>query len=356
MGGDEFTAILPRCARRSVAQSVASRMIDSVSRPFDIQGHKFVIGASIGLASYPSDGRDTVTLLKHADAAMYKAKQAGRGTFRWFTGDVDVDNQLRADTEMDIRAALEKGQFKVYYQPIVSLERGAILAAEALLRWVHPEKGMISPSLFIPIAEEIGMIEKIGHYVLRTACAQTMAWRKEGIHLSQMGVNVSARQIRQASWLDSVRDVLSETGLDAQSLNLEVTETDFAADYDSMKETLRRVRKLGICLSIDDFGMGQSSLSRLKDFPVIHLKIDGSFVRDIEHNKNDNALVRSIVEMAHSQCIKVTAEWVETESQMDILRSIGCDLAQGYYISPALSAEAFGDFVREWGCPQTMAA
>ena len=346
MGGDEFTVILPRS--RSIAQSVASRMIDSISRPFEIQGHRFVIGVSIGLASYPSDGADAVSLLKHADAAMYRAKQAGRGTFRWFTGEVDVDNQQRVDMEMDIRTALEKGQFNVYYQPIVSLQDGNILAAEALLRWEHPEKGVISPSLFIPIAEEIGMIGQIGDYVLRTACAQTIAWRDEGIHLSQIAVNVSTRQVRDASWLDSVSAVLLDTGLDARCLNLELTETDFATDYGSMRETLRKVQELGIGLAIDDFGIGQSSLSRLKDFPVIHLKIDGSFVRDIEHNEDDSALVRSIIEMAHGQCMKVTAEWVETESQMEILRSMSCDFAQGYFISPALRAEAVGDFIREW--------
>ena len=347
MGGDEFTVILPRCNRRSIAEVVASRMIDSVSRPFEIQGHRFVIGASIGLASCPSDGTDAVSLLKHADAAMYRAKQAGRGTFCWFTGDVDVDNEQRADMEMGIRAALEKGEFHVHYQPIVSLEHGNILAAEALLRWEHPEKGMISPSLFIPIAEEIGMIGQIGDYVLRTACAQTMAWRDEGIYLSHIAVNVSTRQVRDAGWLDSVSAVLLDTGLDVRCLNLELTETDFAADYESMRETLQKVQELGIGLAIDDFGIGQSSLSRLKDFPVIHLKIDGSFVRDIEHNKDDSALVRSIVEMAHGQCMKVTAEWVETESQMEILRQIGCDFAQGYLISPALPADKFGEFAAQ---------
>ena len=348
MGGDEFTVILPRCNRRPIAQLVASRMIDSISRPFEIQGNRFVIGASIGLASYPSDGKDAVTLLKHADAAMYRSKQSGRGNYCWFTGDVDVDNQQRVDMEMDIRAALDEGQFNVCYQPIVGLEDDSTLAAEALLRWQHPEKGMISPSLFIPIAEEIGLIGQIGDYVLRTACAQTAAWRDEGIHLSHIAVNVSTRQVRDASWLDSVISALSDTGLDARCLDLELTETDFAEDYESMRNTLQKVQELGISLAIDDFGIGQSSLSRLKDFPVIHLKIDGSFVRDIEYNKSDNALVRSIVEMAHAQGIKVTAEWVETQSQMEILLSIGCDFAQGYYFSPALSSEAFGDFARDW--------
>ncbi|MEI6916421.1 MAG: diguanylate cyclase, partial [Armatimonadota bacterium] len=265
MGGDEFTVILPRCNQRSIAQKVASRMIDSLSRPFEIQGHKFVIGASIGLASYPSDGTDTVSLLKHADAAMYKAKQSGRGTFCWFSGEVDVENQRRADLEMDIRSALGNNQFRVYYQPIVGIEDTNSISAEALLRWEHPEKGMMSPSLFIPVAEDIGVIGQIGDYVLRTACAQTKAWSDEGIHLSKIGVNVSPRQVRDATWLDSVRSALSDTGLEAERLNLEVTETDFASDYESMKETLLKVSKLGICMAIDDFGMGQSSLSRLRD-------------------------------------------------------------------------------------------
>ncbi len=349
LGGDEFTVILPRGVSRETAESVASRVIDSISRPFEIHGHRLVIGVSVGLASYPSDGADTVALVKHADAAMYSAKQSGRGQSCWYSGDMDVEIQRRADMETDIRMALDEGRFDVHYQPIMSLRDGKILAAEALLRWDHPEKGMLSPSLFIPIAEEIGVMGQIGQYVLRTACAQTMAWRDEGIHLSQIAVNVSTRQVCEASWLDSVSAALSDTGLDPQCLNLEVTETDFAADYQSMKKTLRRARELGICIAIDDFGTGHSLLRRLKDFPVVLLKIDGSFVRDIEYNTNDNALVRSIVDMAHGQPgVKVTAEWVETESQMEILRTIGCDYAQGYFISPALAAEAFGNFVREW--------
>jgi len=355
MGGDEFTVILQGDVRRATVESVASRMIDAVSRPVEIQGHRFVIGASIGLASYPSDGRDAVTLLRYADAAMYKAKQTGKGKFCWFTGDVDVDNQQRADMEMDIRTALQTGQFNVYYQPIVSLEDGNIHAAEALLRWDHPDKGMISPGLFIPIAEEIGLISQIGEYVLRKACAQTVAWRDEGIHLSQIDVNVSTRQVRDKGWAESVRAALSDTSLDAECLNLEITETDFATDYESMREILLEVQKHGICMSIDDFGMGQSSLSRLKDFPVVHLKIDGSFVREIERNVSDNDLVRSIVDLAHGQGIKVTAEWVETESQMERLCSMGCDSAQGYFISPALPADAFAQFVEEWTSAQQAA-
>lgn len=347
MGGDEFTIILPHCNRRPSAEMVASRIIDSIGQPFEIEGHRFLIGASIGLAHYPSDGNDAVTLLKHSDAAMYKAKQAGRGTYRWYTGDVDKDNQSRIEIEMDIRSALDKGQFLVYYQPIVGLEDGKLYGAEALLRWEHPKKGMISPSLFIPITEEIGLIGSIGDYVLRSACSQAIAWRDEGVRLSQISVNISTVQVRNSSWLDSVKAALSDSGLDPRCLNLELTETDLAADYESLGATLRGVEELGIGVAIDDFGIGQSSLGRLKDFPVNHLKIDGSFVRNIECSENDKALVRSIIEMAQGQGKKVTAEWVETEAQMNILRSSGCDFAQGYFISPPLPADKFLEFAIE---------
>lgn len=347
MGGDEFTVILQSAGRRSLTESVAARIIDSISRPFEIEGHKLVIGVSFGLAACPSDGTDSVTLLKHADAAMYKAKEAGRGTFRWFTGEVEAENRLRADMERDLRHALEDNHLKVHYQPVVRLDDGSLHGAEALMRWEHDEKGMISPSLFIPIAEEIGLIGLIGDYVLRTACSQTMAWRDEGMQLSQIGVNVSTVQIRDTSWLDSVKAAISNSGLDPRHLVLELTESDFAADYQSLRASLHEVQQLGIGISIDDFGMGQSSLSRLKDFDVIELKIDGSFVRDIEHDENDRALLKSIIEMAHDQGIKVTAEWVETEAQRDILRASGCDFAQGYFFSPPLPADEFRAFALE---------
>ena len=348
MGGDEFTCILANSPNRSNVESLASRMIDVLSRPYIFQNHKITCGVSIGIANYPSDAIDSVTLLKFADAAMYKAKQAGRGTFCWFTGDVDVDNQQRAVLEHDLHEALANNQFDVHYQPIVSLEDNSILCAEALLRWKHPEKGMIAPNLFIPIAEEMGLIGIIGDYVLQTACAQTVAWHGEGIHLSRINVNVSIKQIHDAEWLKSVIATLSETGLDAELLNLEVTETDFSTKDEEIIATLHKVRDHGINMAIDDFGKGRSSLRRLKDIPVSHIKIDGSFIRDIEYNQNDNALVRSIVEMSHRQGIKVTAEWVESKTQMEILRSSGCDFIQGYYISPALSTQAFKDFAHEW--------
>lgn len=345
MGGDEFTVIVSRYRRHEDVESVASRIIDVVSRTFTIQGHRFVIGASIGLVSYPDDGYDAQTLLRHADAAMYKAKQAGRGTSRWYTGDVDQSNQSRVETEMDIRTALEEGQFKVHYQPIVGMADGQIHAAEALIRWEHPKKGMISPSLFIPIAEEIGLIGPIGEYVLRTACFQAAKWHEDGMTLPHISVNLSTKQLRDPKWIQTVRSALRDSGLQPHSLNLELTESELAADYELLTNSLRQIEDLGVGLAIDDFGMGHSSLSRLKDFRVIHLKIDGSFVRNIECSESDKALLRSIIDMAHGQGICVTAEWVETKAQMEILGASGCDFVQGYHISPPVPADDFAAFV-----------
>jgi diguanylate cyclase (GGDEF)-like protein/PAS domain S-box-containing protein len=346
MGGDEFTVLMPGLRSRSQAESVASRIIDSISRPFDIAGDRFVIGVSMGLAEYPADGTNATELLKHADAAMYSAKQAGRGTFRWYTGHVERDNQTRIEMERDLRQALDGDQFTIHYQPIISLSDGAIRGAEALLRWEHPEKGMVSPSLFIRVAEEMGLIRQIGDRVLREACLQAAEWHGLGLSELRIGVNVSTAQISHCEWIESVRSALSESGLDPSCLNLELTETDFASDYAVLGTALREAAALGVSIAIDDFGMGYSSLSRLRDFPALHLKIDGSFVRDIERKAEDKALLRSIIDMAHSQGIQVTAEWVETEAQMEILRECGCDYAQGYFISPALTAQQFLEFAR----------
>jgi diguanylate cyclase (GGDEF)-like protein/PAS domain S-box-containing protein len=347
MGGDEFTVVLHGYRSRSSVESVAARILASISRPFEIEGHRLGTGASIGLAVCPADGTDAVTVLRHADAAMYKAKQAGRGTFRWYAGVSDADDVMRLDLAGDLQSALHGNQLRVYYQPIISLRDGSLRGAEALLRWEHPQRGMVPPSLFIPMAEETGLIIPIGDYVLRTACAQAKAWIDEGMPLSLIGVNVSVAQMRDGGWLDGVNAALSDTGLDAESLSLELTETALAPDPCPLAPLLRKVRELGVGVAIDDFGMGHSSLSRLKDLPVSHLKIDGSFVRGIEDNGGDRAVLASIIKMAHDLGIEAIAEWVETQGQMGILRSSGCDLAQGYFFSPALPADRFRSFALE---------
>ena len=351
MGGDEFTVIPHRRQSRSPVESVAVRILGSISRPYEIKGRRLVIGASIGLAMYPADGTDATTLLRHADAAMYKAKQAGRGTFRWYAGGTDTDDLVRLDLEGNLQSALDENQLRVYYQPIISLRDGSLRGAEALLRWEHPQRGMISPSVFIPVAEETGLITPIGDYVLRTACAQAKAWIDEGMPLSVIGVNVSIVQMRDDTWLDGVKAALSDTGLDAERLSLELTETAFTSDPHSLASLLRKIRGLGVGVAIDDFGMGHSSLSRLKDLPVSHLKIDGSFVRDAEDNDSGKAMLASIIEMAHNLGMEAIAEWVETKAQVESLRSSGCDFAQGYFFSPPLPADRFRAFALERTAP-----
>jgi diguanylate cyclase (GGDEF)-like protein/PAS domain S-box-containing protein len=344
MGGDEFTVILRGRRSRSAIESVTARILDSISRPYEIKGHRLVIGASIGLAMCPADGTDVTTLLRRADAAMYNAKQAGRGTFRWYAGVTDADDLMRLDLEQHLRSALLENELRVYYQPIISLRDGSLHGAEALLRWEHPQGRMVSPSVFIPIAEETGLIISIGDYVLRTACAQAKAWVDEGMPLFVIGVNVSVAQTHDDTWLDRVKAALSDTGLDAERLSLELTETAFSPDPAPLVPLLRKIRELGVGISIDDFGMGYSSLSRVKDLPISHLKIDGVFVRGIEDGGNEKALLASIIEMAHDLGITAIAEWVETQGQMDVLRSSGCDLAQGYFFSPPLPADQFRSF------------
>jgi len=345
MGGDEFTLILTDSDDAGTIEAIAARILDALSRPFEIGDHRFVIGASMGIARCPADGTTATDLLKHADAAMYRAKQAGRGTFRWYSGDFDRDNQARVEIERDLRTACDNDQFAIHYQPIVRLADGGMHGAEALLRWEHPEKGLISPSLFIPVAEDIGLIRCIGQRVLKEACAQTKVWQDDGIGEFHVSVNISTSQIRDPGWMSTVKGALASSRLDPRHLTLELTETGFASDRGGLAGILLMASDLGVAIAIDDFGVEYSSLGRLKEFPVVHLKIDGSFVREIEHSRSDEALLRSIVNMAHSQGIKVTAEWVETLAQYEILRSSGCDYAQGYFISPALPAAEFHEFV-----------
>jgi diguanylate cyclase (GGDEF)-like protein len=348
LGGDEFAVILNGCDQRDVGENVARQLIDSISRPFDVEGHRLVVGASAGLAMHPMDAEDGTTLLRHADAAMYTAKHVAPNTYRWYSGEVDRRNRARMQIGIDIRRAIEEDQFQIFYQPILSLKDGAIRGAEALLRWNHPENGMVSPGLFIPVAEDMGLMGVIGARVLRSACSQMKEWIDSGVQLSTISVNVSTAQVRESGWLISLGEAVSESRLDPTCINLELTESDFAVDFESLRSALEEAFDIGVKLSIDDFGMGQSSLSRLKDLPMAQLKIDGSFVKDIEHNQSDKELLRSIVLMAHSQGIEVTAEWVETKGQLDILQSYDCDLAQGYFISPPLPADEFREFVTRY--------
>ena len=323
-------------------------MIDSISHPFEIQGHKFVIGVSIGLARYPSDAADAVTLIKYADAAMYKAKEFGRNNCRVFSDEMSQETQARVEMERELRLAIERNELNVYYQPIVDIRTMQLAGAEALLRWNHPEKGMISPGLFMPVAEETGLIIQVGKSVLETACKQCMSWHEAGYTDMEISVNVSPVQLRDIVFASEVDSAVSQAGLQMRYLKLEIIETVLAKNDNDELDVLSILRALGTSICIDDFGIGYSSLSRLNDLPIDHLKIDGHFIRNIEHDRKDRAMAESMIVMAHNLGMQVTAEWIEDEKQMAILESLNCDYAQGYLISPALSPEAFGDFIREW--------
>jgi EAL domain-containing protein (putative c-di-GMP-specific phosphodiesterase class I) len=279
---------------------------------------------------------------------MYKAKESGRNNCQVFSAEMSQENQSRVEMERDLRLAIERDELKVYYQPIVDIRTMRIAGAEALLRWDHPEKGMISPGLFVPVAEQTGLIVQVGKTVLETACKQCKSWHEAGYTDLEISVNVSPIQLCDIGFASEVDNALSQAGLPPRCLKLEVIETALAKNDNDEMDVLSILKCLGVIICIDDFGIGYSSLSRLNKLPIAHMKIDGCFIRNIDRNRKDTAMAESIIMMAHNLGTKVTAEWVEDEEQMAAIKSLGCDYAQGYLISPALSPEAFGDFIREW--------
>lgn len=353
MGGDEFTVLLENLRSPHDVETITERMLEQVSRPFEIAGSKLVIAASIGVATFPKDATQGVDLLKSADAAMYRAKELGRNNCQFFSEALSRANQARVELEQELRAAFDHGDLKVYYQPIVDVETMRIAGAEALLRWNHPEKGMISPGLFIPVAEETGLIVELGSMVLETACRQCRVWNDMGFTDFKISVNISPVQLRNERLPSIVGGILSKTGLSPSYLNLEITETVLAKNEWGEIDALGKLRAQGIICSLDDFGIGYSSLSRLKDFPVTQLKVDGAFIRDIEHSPHDRAMTESIITLAHNLGITVTAEWIENDEQLATIKSLRCDYAQGYLFSPAVPAETLGKLLRDWQMART---
>jgi diguanylate cyclase (GGDEF)-like protein/PAS domain S-box-containing protein len=348
MGGDEFTVLLRYLSGPDAAGLVAERILEQISAPFEIDGTMLVIGASIGISTYPESAVDVDGLLSSADAAMYRAKDLGRNNYQFFSAELSHVSQVRVEMECGLRLAIERDELKVYYQPIIDVRTMRIVGAEALLRWDHPDRGMISPSLFIPIAEETGLILEVGRMVLETACRQCRIVQDMGYSDFEISVNVSPVQLHKEGFSQGVLDILGYTRLSPHSLNLEITETVLARNQHGEIDALHRLKALGVKTCLDDFGTGYSSLSRLKDLPIDHMKVDGAFVRHIEHSTNDRAMTQSIISMAHNLGIKVTVEWIENEDQMATIRLLDCDYAQGYLISPALHAEALEDFIAEW--------
>jgi diguanylate cyclase (GGDEF)-like protein/PAS domain S-box-containing protein len=346
LGGDEFLIILPTVKDVADAAVAADRIMKSMTAGFVIEGHTLSIGCSVGISVFPEHGADGETLIKNADAAMCSAKENGRNTFRFFTDEMNAQVVERLTFEKSLRLALDKRELFLVYQPQMEIATGRITGLEALLRWQHPELGLVPPDKFIRIAENSGLIMPIGEWVLRTACSQARKWQDEGLLAVPVAVNVSAVQFRQERFCDLIRAVLCETGLDPQYLELELTESLLLSTADMTFSVLKELETLGLRLTIDDFGTGYSSLSYLKQFPVNKLKIDRSFIRDITANPDDAAITTAIISMAKSLNLRVIAEGVENEEQMSFLRAHQCDEIQGYYFSKPLAVDKVADKLR----------
>lgn len=339
LGGDEFVIILDDVAKAEDVAKVCQKILESLSKPLLLKEHELFITVSIGISLFPNDGRDAETLLKNADTAMYKAKEQGRNNYQHFSPNMNVKALERLALETNLRHALERNEFLLHFQPFVSLATGEIVGMEALIRWRHPDLGMVSPAQFIPLAEETGLIVPISEWVLKTACRQNKTWQELGLRPIRMAVNLSARQFYEKDFRKGVVATLRETGLEPHYLELELTEGTIMKSTDVTVTALDEFHQLGIAISIDDFGTGYSSLNYLKRFPVNKLKIDQSFVRDVVKDPDDAAITNAIVVLGHTLQLKTIAEGVETQEQLDFLRSIGCDEVQGYLFSKPLPAE-----------------
>jgi predicted signal transduction protein with EAL and GGDEF domain len=338
-GGDEFVVVLSDLGREDEAALVAEKILGALAAPLYLQGRELFISASVGVAIYPRDGQDTETLIKAADTALFRAKDQGRNTYCFFTAEMNANVLARLELERDLRHALERNELVLHYQPQYSLADGRIIGAEALVRWRHPERGLVSPAKFIPIAEETGLIEEIGAWVLHTACTQMQSWRNAGSDVPRVAINLSARQFHRRQLAEQVASILGQTGLPPDYLELELTESMLMHDAESAADILGDLKRLGVSLAVDDFGTGYSSLAYLKRFPIDRLKIDRSFVCSLPEDQEDAALVRAIVSLAGSLALEVIAEGVETVEQRDFLRARGCDLAQGYLFAAPMAAE-----------------
>jgi diguanylate cyclase (GGDEF)-like protein/PAS domain S-box-containing protein len=346
LSGDEFVLMLTHVKDVPDVAVAAERLMDVITAEFVVQGHTLSVSCSVGISIFPEHGMDAETLIKNADAAMYCAKDNGRNSFRFFTADMNAQVVERLTLERSLRLALDKRELFLVYQPQVDIASGRISGLEALLRWQHPELGLVPPDKFIRVAENSGLILPIGEWVLRTACAQARKWQEEGLPAVTMAVNVSAVQFRQEDFCDLIKRVLHETGLAPQYLELELTESLLLANAELTLSVVHELRDMGVTLAIDDFGTGYSSFSYLKQFRVNKLKIDRSFIRDIALNPDDAAITTAIISMAKSLHLKVIAEGVEDEAQMSFLRAHQCDEIQGYYFSKPLAVDKAADKLR----------
>ncbi|MCG2576661.1 EAL domain-containing protein [Dechloromonas sp. XY25] len=347
LGGDEFVIFIDRLRSEETVIELSGRLSRVIGEPSDIDGHALHMTPSIGISLYPEDGRDAQTLIRNADTAMYYAKANGRANYKFFTEPMKAAATRRLHLESELWRALADNQLVLHYQPQIDLLSGKVVGVEALVRWRHPTRGLIGPAEFIPVAEECGLILPLGHWVLLTACRQARSWIDQGIDMGEMAVNISAHQFRQPEFAQSVRAILAETGLDAGRLELEITESTIMHGVDAAITTMAELRGMGVRLAIDDFGTGYSSLAYLRRFPLDRLKIDRSFLADIDSDPDAASLLTSIVLLGRSLGLQLVAEGVENLAQAEFLRSLECERVQGFHFYQPASAEevvGFGGF------------
>jgi diguanylate cyclase (GGDEF)-like protein len=340
LGGDEFTILIPELERVENALNVAHRVKEAMRRPFLLDTHEIFVTASIGISLYPEDGEDCNSLLKYADTAMYHAKNCGKNNAKLYSSSLTMQIMSHVKLEVGLRKALQNDELYLLYQPQIDVASAQIVGVEALVRWRHPERGTISPTEFIPLAEETGLIVPIGEWVLRTACQQAMAWQAVGKRPLRVAVNLSAKQFKDENLTQIVVSALHDTGLAPELLELELTEGTLMDDARATMVTLEQLRAIGVYLSIDDFGTGYSSMNYLKRFDVRALKIDKSFISGLPLDSENAAITRAIIAMAHGLKLAVVAEGVETDAQLVLLQQYGCDTVQGYYLGHPSAPDA----------------
>ncbi|RCV90272.1 EAL domain-containing protein [Billgrantia montanilacus] len=347
LGGDEFVVLIPEVIDESQVTVVADKILAAVSLPFTLVGQEFRITVSIGIAMFPQDGEDEQTLMKHADVAMYHAKEQGKNNAQFYSTQLSTDSLERLALESSMRKALENREFRLYYQSKQDMLTGRVTGMEALLRWQHPDLGLIAPMQFIPLAEENGLIVPIGRWVFNTACRQNVEWQMQGFPPLSMAVNLSARQFLDEHLLGDIKTTLEETGMAPELLELEITESMMMLDMPRTVRILKDLKRMGVRIAIDDFGTGYSSLSKLKDFPLDTIKIDGSFIQDLVNSAEDRSLTEAIIELGKSLGLTVVAEGVESIEQADYLRVHSCDQFQGFYINMPMPATEFEMSMRD---------
>jgi diguanylate cyclase (GGDEF)-like protein len=348
VGGDEFVLVVSPSAARSDAEEIGKRANEILSAPFQVEGVDLRVSSSIGIAFYPTDGGSAESVLAHADAAMYCAKERGRNNCQCFSPGMKSVALERVSLESELHQALKLEQFELFYQPKVDTASGDIHSAEALIRWRHPQRGLIQPAEFIPLAEECGLIHEIGAWVLREACRQCAVWQRAGQPPLRVAVNVAAPQFRRGDLLDVVRGALQKSQLDPRFLEIELTESAVMTNPEDSAAVLEQLSRMGVLVSVDDFGTGYSSMSYLRRFPIDKLKIDRSFIAELTTRADDASIVQAIVSLAHGLRLKVVAEGVETLEQLKFLQSVGCDQYQGYHFSEPLPAAEFAELVTRW--------